>query len=175
MREGLNFVHNALIGAGLRQKIKLGCSGKILTAFDMARAMALGADWCNSARGFMFAVGCIQSLSCHTDTCPTGVATQDAWRGRAIHVPDKTQRVANFHDATLHCLAELTAAAGLDHPNQFELDHFRRRVSESSVVSFAELFPTLEDGEFLRGARDPKARALWEKASPERFSPVRAA
>jgi glutamate synthase domain-containing protein 2 len=171
MREGLNFVHNSLVGAGLRQKIRLGCSGKILTAFDMARAMALGADWCNSARGFMFSVGCIQSMSCHTDKCPTGVATQDPARGRAIHVPDKSQRVANFHGATLHCLAELTAAAGLDHPNQFELDLFRRRVSESSVVSFAELFPTMEEGEFLRGAGDARLRALWDRASPERFSP----
>ena len=173
MREGLNFVHNALVGAGLRDRIKLGCSGKILTAFDMARAMALGADWCNSARGFMFAVGCIQSLSCHTDTCPTGVATQNPWRGRAIDVSDKTVRVANFHAATLQCLAELTAAAGLDHPNQFELDHFRRRVSESSVISFADLFPAVQRAEFLRGAEDARLRAIWDRASPERFSPVR--
>jgi glutamate synthase domain-containing protein 2 len=174
MREGLNFVHNALVGAGLRDKVKLGCSGKILTAFDMARAMALGADWCNSARGFMFAVGCIQSLSCHTDTCPTGVATQNPWRGRAIHVPDKAERVANFHAATLHCLAELTAAAGLDHPNQFELDHFRRRVSETTVTSFADLFPTMQRAEFLRGAEDARLRASWDRASPDAFSPVRA-
>ncbi|MGO9427847.1 FMN-binding glutamate synthase family protein [Rhodoblastus sp.] len=173
MREGLNFVHNALVGAGLRDRVKLGCSGKILTAFDMARAMALGADWCNSARGFMFSVGCIQSLSCHTDNCPTGVATQNPWRGRAIDVSDKTVRVANFHAATLQCLAELTAAAGLDHPNQFELDHFRRRVSESSVISFADLFPALQRAEFLRGAEDARLRAIWDRASPERFSPVR--
>jgi glutamate synthase domain-containing protein 2 len=174
MREGLNFVHNALVGSGLRGKIRLGCSGKILTAFDIARAMALGADWCNSARGFMFALGCIQSLSCHTDACPTGVATQDAGRSRALNVPDKRQRVTNFHRATLHCLAELTAAAGLDHPNQFELDLFRRRVSENSVVSFAELYPTMEEGEFLRGAGDARLRAIWDRASPQRFSPSRA-
>jgi glutamate synthase domain-containing protein 2 len=173
MREGLSFVHNALVGIGLRGHVRIGCSGKILTAFDMARAMALGADWCNSARGFMFSLGCIQSLSCHTDRCPTGVATQDPWRGRAIHVPDKTERVANFHRATLHCLAELTGAAGLDHPNQFELDQFRRRISESSVVSFAELYPPLEKGELLRGARDARLAALWDKASAERFSPPR--
>jgi glutamate synthase domain-containing protein 2 len=173
MREGLSFVHNALIGIGLRGQVRIGCSGKILTAFDMARAMALGADWCNSARGFMFSLGCIQSLSCHTDTCPTGVATQDPWRGRAIHVPDKTQRVANFHRATLHCLAELTAAAGLDHPNQFDLDQFRRRISESSVVSFAELHPPLEKGELIDGARDSRLAALWAMASAERFAPPR--
>jgi glutamate synthase domain-containing protein 2 len=173
MREGLSFVHNALVGAGLRDKIKIGCSGKILTAFDMARAMALGADWCNSARGFMFSLGCIQSLSCHTDTCPTGVATQDAWRGRAIHVPDKTERVANFHRATLHCLAELTAAAGLDHPNQFELDQFRRRISERAVMSFAQLYPPLDKDELLSGARDSILFNLWDKASAQSFAPAR--
>jgi glutamate synthase domain-containing protein 2 len=171
MRDGLSFVHNALVGAGLRHRVKLGCSGMILSAFDMARAMALGADWCNSARGFMFALGCIQSLSCHTDTCPTGVATQDAWRGRAIHVPDKIERVANFHRATLHVLAELTAAAGLDHPNQFTLDHFRRRMAESGVASFADLYPALGEGELLRGARDARLAALWDEARADRFSP----
>jgi glutamate synthase domain-containing protein 2 len=172
MREGLNFIHNALVGTGLRGKIKLGCSGKILTAFDMARAMALGADWCNSARGFMFSVGCIQSLSCHTGSCPTGVATQNPSLSRALHVPDKVLRAANFHRATLHCLSELTAAAGLDHPGQFDLDQFRRRVSDN-VVSFADLYPAMEDGEFLRGARDSRLRAIWDKASAERFSPLR--
>ena len=83
--------------------------------------MALGADWCNAARGFMFAVGCIQSQSCHTDNCPTGVATQDPHRQKALVVEDKLHRVANFHKATMHALAELTAAAGLDHPNEFRL------------------------------------------------------
>ena len=83
LREGLSFVHNALVGVGLRDRIRLGASGKIITAFDIARAMALGADWCNAARGFMFALGCIQSLACHTDRCPTGVATQDPTRASA--------------------------------------------------------------------------------------------
>ncbi|MCI4679773.1 FMN-binding glutamate synthase family protein [Rhodoblastus acidophilus] len=171
MRDGLSFVHNALVGIGLRRQVKIGCAGKILTAFDMARAMAIGADWCNSARGFMFSIGCIQSLSCHTDACPTGVATQDPWRGRALHVPDKVERVANFHRATLHVLAELTAAAGLEHPEEFTLDHFRRRILESRVVSFADLYPALEEGELLSGARDPRLAAMWEQASAERFSP----
>jgi hypothetical protein len=111
------------------------------TAFDIARAMALGADWCNSARGFMFAVGCIQSQSCHTDRCPTGVATQDPTRQRALVVPDKMQRVANFHRATLSELAELTAAAGLDHPTDFKPIHITRRVSPSVVATYADLYP----------------------------------
>jgi len=173
MREGLNFVHNALVGAGLRGKIRLGCSGKITTAFDIARAMALGADWCNAARGFMFSVGCIQSLACHTDACPTGVATQDPWRGRALVVTDKIMRVANYHRATLHCLAELVAASGLDHPGEFSLDQFRRRVSETNVASFADLYPALEPGELLRGARDPNLRLLWERADPQSFAASR--
>ena len=98
-----------------------------------ARALALGADWCNSARGFMFALGCIQSQSCHTDRCPTGVATQDPTRQRALVVPDKLDRVANFHAATIASLAELTAAAGLDHPQEFRPEHFLRRVSGSEA------------------------------------------
>ena len=89
-------------------------------------------------------------------------------------MPDKAERVANFHAATLHCLAELTAAAGLDHPNQFELDHFRRRISETSVASFAELFPALEEGELLRGVADARLRSAWDRASPDRFTPERA-
>jgi glutamate synthase domain-containing protein 2 len=87
LREGLNFLHNALIGINARGRVKLGASGKIVSAFDIARVMALGADWCNSARGFMFALGCIQSQSCHTDRCPTGVSTQDRVRQRALVVP----------------------------------------------------------------------------------------
>jgi glutamate synthase domain-containing protein 2 len=101
LRDGLTFAHNALVGIGVRDRIKIGASGKIASAFDIARALALGADWCNSARGFMFALGCIQSQSCHTDRCPTGVATQDRSRQRALVVPDKLQRVANFHASTM--------------------------------------------------------------------------
>jgi glutamate synthase domain-containing protein 2 len=138
LREGLNFVHNALIGINVRNRIKLGASGKIVSAFDIARVMALGADWCNSARGFMFALGSIQSQSCHTDRCPTGVTTQDRSRQRALVVPDKAQRVFNFHHATLEALAELVGAAGLDHPTEFAPAHFSRRISVHEVKSFAE-------------------------------------
>ena len=113
LREGLSFVNNALIGINARDRIRIGASGKIATAFDIARAIALGADWCNSGRGFMFALGCIQSLSCHTDRCPTGVTTQDPTRARALVVPHKIDRVYNYHHATLHALAELLVAAGM--------------------------------------------------------------
>jgi glutamate synthase domain-containing protein 2 len=169
MREGLNFVHNALIGINARDRVKLGASGKIVSAFDIARAMALGADWCNAARGFMFALGCIQSQSCHTDRCPVGVATQDPARHRALVVDEKWVRVRNFHAATLEALAEIVAAAGLDHPNEFMPAHFSRRVSPREVVTFEELYPTLRPGELIAGTDDPRFRDAWKLASPSSF------
>ncbi len=169
LREGLNFVHNALIGINARDRIKLGASGKIISAFDIARVLALGADWCNSARGFMFALGCIQSQSCHTDRCPTGVSTQDKSRQRALVVPDKAERVYNFHRATIESLAELVGAAGLDHPSQFAPAHFSRRVSQHEVKSFAELYPSLKPGELLTGSADKRYEMAWAMASPEEF------
>ncbi len=169
LREGLNFVHNALIGAGLRERVMLGASGKIVTAFDMTRAFALGADWCNSARGFMFAIGCIQSQSCHTDKCPTGVATQDPSRQRALVVPDKAQRVANFHRATLATLGEVLAAAGLEHPRDIRPIHISRRISGSEVATYAALYPTLAPGELLTGSRDRRFRDAWAMADAAHF------
>ena len=172
LREGLSFVHNALIGAGLRDQIKLGASGKIITAFDMARAFALGADWCNAARGFMFAIGCIQSQSCHTDRCPTGVATQDQARQRALVVPDKGQRVANFHAATLAALEEVLAAAGLQHPREIRPIHISRRISGREVATFADLYPALQPGELLRGTSDRRYAKAWAAAHAGSFQAV---
>jgi glutamate synthase domain-containing protein 2 len=169
LREALNFVHNALIGINARERIRLGASGKIISAFDIARVMALGADWCNSARGFMFALGCIQSQSCHTDRCPTGVSTQDRNRQRALVVPDKAERVYNFHRATLHSLAELVAAAGLEHPQEFAPAHFSRRVSPHEVKSFADLFPPLQPGELIAGSGDKRYEIAWAMASAKEF------
>ncbi len=169
LREGLNFVHNALIGINARHRIKVGASGKIISAFDIGRVMALGADWCNSARGFMFALGCIQSQSCHTDRCPTGVSTQDPSRQRALVVPDKSERVYNFHRATIELLAEIVAAAGLDHPHEFAPVHFSRRVSQDQVKSFAELYPSLEPGELIAGSGDRRFEMPWAMASAKEF------
>src|ERR1700719_1253497 len=164
MREGVNFVHNALVGINARDRIRIGAAGKIATAFDMARAMAIGADWCNSARGFMFSLGCIQSLSCHTDRCPTGVTTQDPSRNRALVVPHKIERVYNYHHATLHALAELLAAAGLDHPQQIRPIHFSQRTSTTEVRTFAQLYPPLRPGELIDGTSDPRFRDAWAMA-----------
>jgi hypothetical protein len=131
--------------------------------------MALGADWCNAARGFMFALGCIQSLSCHTDRCPTGVSTQDRRRQRALVVGDKAERVTNFHRATIEALAELVAAAGLDHPLQLAPAHFSRRVSPHEVKSFAELYPALRPGELIAGTSDKRFATAWAMASAGEF------
>ena len=169
LREGLTFVHNALVGCGLRTKIRIGAGGKVISAFDIACTMALGADWCNSARGFMFAIGCIQSQTCHTDRCPVGVATQDASRQRALVVPDKAQRVRNFHAATLFALKELVAAAGLNHPSELKPYHVYRRVNAQHVLTFAELYPALETGDLLAGTSDPRFKDAWRMASARSF------
>jgi glutamate synthase domain-containing protein 2 len=172
LREGLLFAHNCLVGAGLRDKIRLGASGRIITAFDMARVLALGADWCNAARGFMFAVGCIQAQSCHTGHCPSGVATQDPLRQRAIVVPDKAERVRQFHHNTLAALAELVGAAGLDHPRELSPIHILRRVSPTDVRSFAEVYDFLAAGALTAGLADPRYQREWARATARSFSAV---
>jgi len=151
MREGLLFVHNTLTGAGLREQIRIGAAGKITSAFDIAAIMALGADWVNAGRGFMFALGCIQSLSCNTNRCPTGVATQDPSRQRALVVPDKAERVARFHSSTLHALSEMIAAAGIEHPSALKPHHLVRRVSRTEIRLFSQLHVFLGDGCLLKG------------------------
>ena len=158
MQEGLRLVHNTLVGMNLRHRVRLGCAGKIVSGFDIARAMALGADWCNSARGFMFSLGCIQAQHCHTGTCPTGVATQDAVRQQALVVPDKITRVANFHANTLAALGELVQAAGLSHPNQIDASHIVRRIADQEVRLLSSLLLTVAPGALLAAER---GEAAW--------------
>ena len=170
LREGLLFVHNTLVGLNLRDKIRLGASGKIVSAFDIASVLALGADWANSARGFMFAIGCIQSQSCHTNKCPTGVATQDGLRQRALVVPDKAQRVQNFHRNTLRALSEMLAAAGLNHPSQVQAKHLVRRMSASEIKLFSQLHVFLKPGELLSGEISGEFYArMWGMARADSF------
>jgi glutamate synthase domain-containing protein 2 len=171
LRDGLMFVHSALVGLNIRDRIKIGASGKVLTAFDLARVMALGADWANTARGFMFAVGCIQSQSCHTDRCPTGVATQDQDRQRALVVPDKAQRVFNFHRSTVLALGEVIAAAGLEHPQELKPRHFSKRLSPTRVESYDQVYRYLAPGELLAGTDDPRYRDAWPLAQSDSFAP----
>jgi glutamate synthase domain-containing protein 2 len=171
MAEGLLLVHNTLVGLGLRDKVKIGAAGRIISAFDIARTVALGADWCNAARGFMFALGCIQSQSCHTDKCPTGVATQNPGRWRKLDVPDKATRVFQYHRNTLLALRDLLGAAGLEHPQQLGPEHILRRVSPTEIRSLAMLHQYLEPGELLD--RIPKHvvfQAFWADARSDSFA-----
>ena len=169
--EALLFVHNALYGTGLREHIKIGASGKIVSAFGMVRTMSLGADLCNSARGFMFAMGCVQSRSCHTNRCPVGVATQDPRRQRALVVEDKAVRVCNFHKNTLNALAEVIAAAGLSHPGQLRPYHFYLRSDSSLAVPGNMAMDFLERGELLEGTDNPLFKINWELAQAHTFEP----
>jgi glutamate synthase domain-containing protein 2 len=169
MREGLLFVHNVLVGAGLRDQIKIGVAGRIVSAFDMASVLAIGADWCNAARGFMFALGCVQSLSCHTNRCPTGVATQDRRRQQGLSVPDKAERVARFHRQTVKSLSHMLAAAGLSHPDELGPHHLVRRVSATEVRQFAHLHTFLRPGALLKGDCDGFYLDNWTRASVDSF------
>ncbi|HEX7758093.1 MAG TPA: FMN-binding glutamate synthase family protein [Caulobacteraceae bacterium] len=170
MREGLLFVHNTLVGAGLRQQIRIGAAGRIVSAYDIASVLAIGADWANAARGFMFALGCVQSLACNTNRCPTGVATQDRLRQRALVVPDKSERVAAFHHNTLRALAAMLAAAGLKHPSELAAHHLARRVSATEIRLFSEIHTFLRPGDLLNGAQDGSFYGRnWDLASADSF------
>lgn len=173
LQEGLLLVHNTLTGVNLRDRIKIGCAGKIVSAFDIARAMALGADWCNSARGFMFALGCIQAQTCHTGHCPTGVTTQDPLRQRALAVPDKSERVLAFHQQTLKALKELVQAAGLTHPNEITAHHIVRRIDDNEVRLLANLVPQVLPGALLDADISTQHNVFkyyWPAARAERFA-----
>ena len=135
----------------------------------MAINAALGADWCNAARGFMFSLGCVQSLKCHTDTCPTGIATQSPARQRGLVVPEKAERVARFHGATLRALHEIVVAAGLDSPADFRPSHLRQRISISQMRQMDESYTFVHPGELLAGVADPVLRRWWDAASAESF------
>jgi hypothetical protein len=165
-------VHNTLVGLDLRERIRVAAAGKIISGFDIARTMAMGADWCNAGRGYMFALGCIQAQSCHTDRCPTGVATQDPKRWKGLDVPDKATRVHNFHENTLKALRDLICAAGLRHPGELGPEHILRRVSPTEVRSIAAIYNFIEPGALLRGV-PPHAvfQSFWEEARSDSFAP----
>ncbi|AOH36501.1 FMN-binding glutamate synthase family protein [Luteimonas sp. JM171] len=172
MQEALMLVHNTLVGLELREKVRIGAAGKITSAFDQARTMALGADWCNAGRGFMFSLGCIQAQTCHNDKCPTGVATQDPSRWRHLDVADKALRVQRFHENTLLALRDLIGAAGLVHPQQLGPEHILRRESPTKIRSLAAMYRFLEPGELLHGAPEHTVfKAFWADARSDSFEP----
>jgi len=170
MLEGLRLVHNTLVGLKLRKQIRLGASGKIISGFDVMRTLALGADWCNSARGFMFALGCIQAQTCHTGNCPTGVTTQDPKRQVALVVPSKADRVRNFHRQTLESVQEMLQATGLSAPSDLRLNHIMRRVSEQEVQNLSDLMLSVKGGALLE-PQDLEGlfAKYWHAASPDSF------
>lgn len=149
MREGLSFVVDTLRGFGLKDEIKVIASGKIISGFHMARAFALGADICNSARAMMMATGCIQALQCNTNTCPVGVATQNQALVRGLDVEDKASRVANYHNQTVSAFSGLLSAAALDGPSDLRRFHINRRVSTSLISNYSEMYPDIETGSLL--------------------------
>ena len=156
IRDALIFVNSALLGIGLRDKIRIIASGKMFSAFHILRAIALGADTVNSARGFMLSIGCIQARTCNSDHCPTGIATQNPSRNKAIVVTDKAQRVANFQRQTVTNLVELIGAAGLNGIHELEPRHINRRVQGTDVKNYAQLYPTITVGSLLKDNSVPE-------------------
>ncbi len=169
-RDGWALVHTALVGTGLRDKLAVLASGKILTGFHMIRAMALGADACYMARGMMLALGCIQALRCNNNTCPTGVATQNAALFYGLDVEDKTHRIAQFHAATIRSFLEILSAIGTPDPRKIQPEILYRRVTDARVRSFAEIYDFLTPGCLVHGDEAPGTwRSDWNRARPDSF------
>jgi glutamate synthase domain-containing protein 2 len=171
LREGLLLMRNALVGANLRKEIRLAASGKIVSGFSMAANLALGADWCNAARAFMFALGCVQSMRCHTNRCPTGVTTNDPVLQRGLVVPLKAQRVAGFQRHTVEALAELVAAAGLLHPQDLMPHHIWHRLNPIEVRTLDRIYTFLEPGALLAAPDTTPYAEEWRAADPDTFEP----
>ena len=165
LRDALIFVHNALIGCGLRDRMRLIASGKAMSAFHVLRLIALGADTVNSARAMMFALGCIQSRQCHQDTCPTGIATQNPARYKALDINDKGQRVANYHASMIENLLELIAAAGLNNINELQSSHINQRVHGTDIRNYSELYPCVENGCLISNTAPESWQSDWQQAT----------
>jgi glutamate synthase domain-containing protein 2 len=167
--DGLAFVDNMLKGFNIRQHIRIGASGKILTGFQIVRAVALGADYCNSARAMMMAVGCIQALECHKNTCPTGVATQDPELMKGLDIADKRTRVANFHKYTVESFVELLGAAGLDTPAKLNRHQISRRVFTNKVRTLEQIYPSVKIGAMLEPVVPKRYQKSFASASADEF------
>lgn len=170
LRDAVAFVYDCLNGFGIKSQIKIIASGKVISGFDIIRCLSLGADLCNSARGMMFALGCIQALECHANTCPTGVATQNPDLTKGLVPQEKSVRVANFQHETIKNAMELMASAGLKHPDDVTRDVVSTRVERNVVETFAQTFPELETGCLLNENTVPKEFLyFWKKANSEKF------
>ena len=174
LRDAIVFVDNALIGAGIRDRVKVAASGKIVSAYDIVRVCAIGADWCNMARPFMFSVGCIQARDCASGHCPTGIATMDPKRYRVIDIEDRAERVYNFQRNTRFALKELLEAAGLTHPQDLNRRHIVRRLSASQIKLADQIYPKVETGALIRNedVEDVRLSSYWERVDQSSFQPV---
>ena len=172
LREGLILVRNALAGAGLKDQISLGAAGKVVSGAGLAINMALGADWCNAARAFMFSLGCVQSMKCHTGNCPTGVATQDESRQRALVIEDKAERVYQFQKQTVSALRDIVVAMGLDSPWQIRPHHLHERLNSAKSSSIDHIYPFLENGALLDAPGDTPYAHYWAAAQTGSFRAV---
>lgn len=170
LREGLIAVRDALIGSGYRDTVRIGAAGKVVTGVRFATNIALGADWCNSARGFMFSLGCVQSMLCDTNHCPTGITTHDPLRQRGLVVEDKAKRVAAFHKNTVQALVHMAAAAGCNHPHELRPEHVMRRVGPDRAISLRDLYPQVRSGQFWDDARATPYGREWAAATPDSFN-----
>ena len=172
MRDAVHFVNSALCGVGLRDRIRVLASGKTATGMDMVRTIALGADATNAARSMMLALGCIQSRRCHDNTCPTGVATQDPGRARGLVVEEKAQRVAAYHQETIEAFLELFASMGCTDPSEIDPGHLMRRLDESTITTYAQLYPALPIGSLLEpgDAAPPVWRDAWAAVRADSFA-----
>jgi glutamate synthase domain-containing protein 2 len=172
LREGIAFVYDILSGFDLKKHIKIIASGKISSGFDIVKNIALGADLCNSARGMMFALGCIQALECNMNTCPTGVATQDQSLMKGLVVDDKKVRVFNYHRLTVASAIELLGAAGLRHPYQLSRAYINRRISPNSMHAYIESFPYTPEGSLLQTPYPVQFELGMALSTAESFSPT---
>ncbi|ALG62382.1 glutamate synthase [Citromicrobium sp. JL31] len=172
LRIGLYYVNNALIGTGLKDKIKLAASEKVFSGSAIAMNAALGANWCNAARAFMFSLGCVQSLRCHTGTCPTGVATSSPARQRGLVIPEKAQRVANFQSKTLDSLHDIVVACGLESPDEFTPRHLRQWKNNAQMIPWSQIVHEVEPGKLLSEPDDTPFAEYWRMANPDTFKPT---
>ncbi|NRQ49077.1 FMN-binding glutamate synthase family protein [Aeromicrobium sp. YC3-14] len=168
LTEGLVFVHNALVGAGVRRHVKIGASGKVASGIDIVKRICQGADFTLAARAMMFAIGCIQAQACHTNHCPVGVATQDPRRARALVVEDKLVRVRNYQTQTVASAHQIVASMGLQSFDQLHPGLLNRRIDHRTTTSYAELYEWLDHGQLLTSP--PEAWLDdWELADPGDF------
>ena len=172
LTEGLTVLHEALVGAGLRDGIRVGAAGKVASGHDIVRRLIHGADFCLAARPMMMAVGCIQAQKCHTDHCPTGIATQDPRFTRGLDPVSKGERVFRYHRATVTEVAQLIATLGARGPHELDRSMLMRRISQTRVVSYAELTDWLRPGQLLADAPAPWTQD-WERASADSFAATR--